>query len=171
MLPPDAIRSRQLLILDGGLATQIESQGYDISDELWSATCLLTKEGREHIRSAHLTYFRAGADIAITSSYQASFQAFGARGMRGTEAIELMKTTVTIAREAAETVCREFEEVDRPPRRLLVAASVGCYGATLHDGSEYHGQYPAGTTVESLVGFHRCARANARVCACVRVCV
>ena len=63
----------------------------------------------------------------FTSSYQASFQAFAARGVRGSEAIELMRSTVTIAREAADAVNRE--EAGLPPRRLLVAASVGCYGA------------------------------------------
>ncbi len=35
----------------------------------------------------------------------------------------------------------------------LVAASIGCYGAFLHDGSEYRGDY--GLSVRALIDWHR----------------
>ena len=67
------------LIIDGALATELERRGYDLKDELWSARILL--EQPEAIRQLHLDYFQAGADCAITASYQATIEGFGKRGL------------------------------------------------------------------------------------------
>ena len=67
------------LISDGGLATELEARGNDLSDPLWSAR-LLADAPREII-AVHAAYFRAGAMIATTASYQASFEGFAARGI------------------------------------------------------------------------------------------
>lgn len=69
------------VVLDGGMSNQLESAGHDLSDELWSARLLA--ERPEAIVEAHLGYFEAGADVAITSSYQATFEGFAKRGIRG----------------------------------------------------------------------------------------
>ena len=37
----DALDRGEPIVLDGGLATQLESQGNDISDKLWSARLLM----------------------------------------------------------------------------------------------------------------------------------
>jgi len=66
-----------VVVADGGLATQLEAQGHDLSDDLWSARLLA--DAPEAIRAAHLAYFRAGAAIATTASYQASFEGFASR--------------------------------------------------------------------------------------------
>ena len=88
------------LILDGGLATQLERQGADLRDELWSARLLL--DDPASIRRAHRAYFGAGADVAITASYQASFEGFARRGLGPSDAAAVMRTSVALAREAAE---------------------------------------------------------------------
>ena len=67
------------LVLDGGMSNQLESSGHDLSDELWSARLLA--ERPEAITQAHLAYYEAGADVAITSSYQATFEGFARRGI------------------------------------------------------------------------------------------
>ncbi|GAA0516017.1 homocysteine S-methyltransferase [Saccharopolyspora erythraea NRRL 2338] len=139
---PDLCSSAPL-VLDGGLATELEARGHDLSDELWSARLL--HDAPEEIVAAHEAFFRAGAVIATTASYQASFPGFGARGIGRGDAAALMRRSVELARQAAERL-----EPDRP---RWVAASVGPYGATLADGSEYRGRY--GLTVSDLVGFHR----------------
>ncbi|MFF7311474.1 homocysteine S-methyltransferase [Streptomyces sp. NPDC008137] len=131
------------VVLDGGMSNQLESAGHDLSDELWSARLLA--EQPEAITEAHLAYFRAGADVAITSSYQATFQGFEKRGIGHDRAAELMALSVELAREAARRA--------RVPRPLWVAASAGPYGAMLADGSEYRGRY--GLTVDELERFHR----------------
>ena len=135
-------RFREPLVLDGGLASELERAGADLSDELWSARLLL--EDPDLIRRVHRAYVEAGADVAISASYQASFEGFARRGIDREGAARLMRQSVELAREAAEGSPTE--------RRTLVAASVGPYGAVLADGSEYDGRY--GLTVDELAAFH-----------------
>ncbi|MGL5827668.1 MAG: homocysteine S-methyltransferase family protein, partial [Nocardioides sp.] len=67
------------VVLDGGLATHLETGGHDLSDDLWSARVLV--EDPAAIRTAHREFFAAGAQVAITASYQVSFEAMAARGV------------------------------------------------------------------------------------------
>ncbi|MFE7440142.1 homocysteine S-methyltransferase [Streptomyces chartreusis] len=134
------------VVLDGGMSNQLESAGYDLSDELWSARLLA--EVPEAITEAHLAYFGAGADVAITAGYQATFEGFAKRGIGRERAAELIVLGVELAREAVRRA--RAEGVARP---LWVAASVGPYGAMLADGSEYRGRY--GLSVAELERFHR----------------
>ncbi|MFD3497180.1 homocysteine S-methyltransferase [Streptomyces sp. NPDC058676] len=134
------------VVLDGGMSNQLESAGHDLSDELWSARLLA--ERPEAIAEAHLAYFLAGADVAITSSYQATFAGFAKRGIERERAAELLGLSVQLGRDAAAQA--RAKGVTRP---LWVAASVGPYGAMLADGSEYRGRY--GLSVAELEAFHR----------------
>lgn len=128
------------VVLDGGLATELERAGVDLRDDLWSARALL--ENPEEILRVHRSYFEAGADVAISASYQASFEGFAARGISRSEGVRLLQLSVSLARDAA----RDFPDA-------LVAAAVGPYGAVLADGSEYRGRY--GLSVRELAAFHR----------------
>lgn len=146
------IAGDRVLVLDGGLATQLEAQGCDLSDRLWSARLLAADP--EAIVAAHLAFFRAGARVATTASYQATFEGFAARGIGHDEAASLLRQSVSLALLARERFRAERAAAGAPdPRPLLVAASVGPYGAMLADGSEYRGRY--GLTVDALAGFHR----------------
>jgi homocysteine S-methyltransferase len=160
------LAQRPIMVLDGALATELERRGANLEDPLWSAKCLI--ERPDLIREVHLDYFRAGADVAITATYQATFAALARRGIAGEAAARLMCEAV-----AAATVARdEFwtEESNRLGRlRPLVAASVGPYGAMLADGSEYRGHYAVSEA--ELEDFHRprlrvLARAGADLLAC-----
>ncbi|WP_051844797.1 homocysteine S-methyltransferase [Streptomyces globisporus] len=130
-----------VLVLDGGLSNQLEAQGCDLSDALWSARLLA--DGPEQIEAAHTAYVRAGARVLITSSYQATFEGFARRGTGREEAARLLGRSVELARAAAQAGEEE----------VWVAASVGPYGAMLADGSEYRGRY--GLSVGALERFHR----------------
>lgn len=141
----DALASGTV-VLDGGMSNQLEAAGHDLSDELWSARLLA--ERPEAITEAHLAYFEAGADVAITSSYQATFEGFARRGIPYGRAAGLLRLSVGAAREAARRA--RAGGVTRP---LWVAASAGPYGAMLADGSEYRGRY--GLSVAELERFHR----------------
>ncbi|MFE9922610.1 homocysteine S-methyltransferase [Streptomyces sp. NPDC005774] len=131
------------VVLDGGMSNQLAAAGHDLSDELWSARLLA--EDPEAVTEAHLAYFEAGADVAITASYQATFEGFARRGIDHDRATALLALSVESARTAARRA--------RVPRPLWVAASVGPYGAMLADGSEYRGRY--GLTTAELERFHR----------------
>ena len=140
------------VILDGGLATQLEAQGADLSDRLWSARQLI--EEPEAITAAHLAFYRAGARVATTASYQATFEGFAARGVDRAAADALLRRSVDLALAARSRHVAERVAAGSPePGPLFVAASVGPYGAILADGSEYRGRY--GRTVGDLRDFHR----------------
>lgn len=124
------------LVLDGGLATELERRGHDLGDSLWSARLLRDDPGA--VRDTHLAFFRAGAQVATTASYQASFEGFAAHGLSRRESAGLMRASVTLARDAARLAATE---AGQEGVRRLVAASVGPYGAVRADGSEYHGDY------------------------------
>ncbi|WP_144502253.1 homocysteine S-methyltransferase [Bacillus thuringiensis] len=148
--PIDAILSQHsIMLLDGALATELEAHGCNLDDPLWSARVLL--ENPELIYQVHSDYFRAGADCAITASYQATISGFSKRGIQEQEALELIKKTVLLARRARDDFWKENIQTNRP--KPLVVASVGPYGAYLADGSEYVGSY--GVTDKTLADFHR----------------
>lgn len=81
--PPDfaAALAAGPLVLDGGMSNQLAAAGHDLSDELWSARLLA--DDPQAVVAAHRAYFAAGADVAITASYQASFEGFARRGSTG----------------------------------------------------------------------------------------
>ena len=144
------LKQRPVIILDGALATELERRGADLDDPLWSAKCLI--ERPDLIRAVHLDYFNAGADIATSATYQATFEAFARRGISRQGAAQLMRGAVTLALGARN----EFWalEANRAERlRPLVAASIGPYGAMLADGSEYRGDYALNDL--ALAEFHR----------------
>jgi homocysteine S-methyltransferase len=151
MNPIETILQKQpIAILDGALATELENRGCNLNDDLWSARILM--EQPELIRQVHLDYFNAGADFAITASYQATIEGFARRGLNKSESLALMQKSVKIAQDARDEFWSiESNRVNRI--RPLIAASVGPYGAFLADGSEYRGDY--NLTEGELIDFHR----------------
>jgi homocysteine S-methyltransferase len=133
--------AHRVVVLDGGMSTALELAGHDLSDALWSGRLLLTDP--DAIRDAHLAFYRAGAEVAITSSYQVTFEGFARQGVDRDETARLLRASVSLARSAASDV----------DGQRWVAASVGPYGAMLADGSEYRGRY--GLSRQELVDFHR----------------
>ena len=134
--------SRTLTVLDGGLATELEARGHDLSGKLWSARLLA--EEPEAIAGVHRAFFEAGAQVATTASYQASFEGFADVGYDRATALRLLRRSVTLAQNVRDEV---------RPQDGLVAASIGPFGAVLADGSEYRGDY--GLTVDELRAFHQ----------------
>lgn len=132
--------------LDGGLSNQLAASGHQLTDALWTARVL--RDDPDAVTAAHLAYFRAGAQVAITASYQASFPGFARFGIDSRETGALLRRSVALARRAANAW--QESEPDRP---LWIAASVGPYGAMLADGSEYRGRY--GLSATELARFHR----------------
>jgi len=139
--PEFSVPPADVLISDGGLATELEARGHDLSDDLWSARLLA--EAPDEIVAVHEAFFRAGAHIATTASYQASFEGFAAQGIDRVEAERLMRRSVELARAARGAASAP----------AWVAASVGPYGAMLAQGEEYVGRY--GLSVAELAAWHR----------------
>lgn len=150
--------ARGPVVLDGGLSTELEAHGHDVGSALWSARLLRDDPGA--IVAAHAAFASAGAQVATTASYQATIEGFGAAGIDGRRAGQLIGLSVVLAREGQPTG--------------WVAGSVGPYGAMSADGSEYTGAYVAELDVAALRRFHRprmelLAAAGADVLACETV--
>ena len=146
----ELLETQGYVVLDGGLATELERRGANLADPLWSARQLV--EGPDLIREVHQAYFAAGADIAVSASYQASMAGFAARGIVVQDAVQLMALSVELAKEARERYWHD--PAGRAAGRAwpLVAASIGPYGASLADGSEYRGNYAISR--QELADFH-----------------
>ncbi|GAA1818843.1 homocysteine S-methyltransferase [Luedemannella flava] len=154
-----------VVLLDGGLASQLTATGSDLTDYLWSARLLVDDPGA--VVDAHLEFLHAGARVITTASYQATAAGFARRGIDADGTDALLRRSVALADEARE---RAYDE--GIPGPVWIAASVGPYGAMLADGSEYRGAY--GLSVDELVDFHRprlevLAAAGADVLACETV--
>lgn len=146
------------VVLDGAMATELEQKGADLNDELWSARCLL--ESPELISEVHNDYLQAGADIISSATYQASETGFRQRGLSSNKARALMQEGVALAVRARDGFWLAEGSGDPYGRETgnnglkpLVAASMGPFGACLHDGSEYHGNYAA--SWREVREFHR----------------
>jgi homocysteine S-methyltransferase len=144
MKPRRQLALTGLQVLDGGLATELEAAGCDISGPLWSGQVL--REHPEKIEAVHLAYLQAGADCISTASYQLSREGFREIGLTDAEAIEALRLSVHLAEHA----CTLFHQRSRRP--VWLAASLGPYGAALHNGAEYHGNYQLHHA--DLVAFH-----------------
>jgi homocysteine S-methyltransferase len=147
------------VVLDGGLSTELEFRGSDVSSALWSARLLRDDPGA--IADAHAAFATAGAQVLTTATYQATFPGLAAAGIDAPQARTLMTRSVQLARDGFTAAGRDG----------WVAGSVGPYGAYLADGSEYTGGYVDGMTVPALREFHRprlhvLAGAGADVLAC-----
>lgn len=139
-----------VLVIDGGLATELENRGFDLSDQLWSARLLL--DNPKAIYQVHRDYLEAGADCIISASYQATFEGFKSRGIDEEGSERLLEKSVQIAQQARDDFWSNSpNRVGRV--RPLVAASIGPYGAALADGSEYSGDYDLDEF--ELYHFHR----------------
>jgi len=126
------------IILDGGLATELEKKGYNLKDHLWSAKIIA--EDPDAVKDIHLSYLDAGADCIITSSYQATVPGFMSAGYSLKEAVTLIGKSVKIANDAIRIFNETSPDMSRRPAPFA-AASAGCYGAFLANGSEYRGDY------------------------------
>lgn len=145
MKPLTSQEFARIRTLDGGMATELELRGFDLRGPLWSAHVI--DQQPEAIVAVHLDYLRAGADLIETVSYQISARGYAELGRPEDDWQKALRRSVELAEEAR----RQYAAED--PRPILVAASLGPFGAALHNGSEYHGGYAI--SFDELVDFHR----------------
>lgn len=125
------INEQDIVILDGSMSRLLEEQGLEINHRLWTALALV--EQPEAIYQVHKQYFDAGANVAITASYQATVKSFEDVGYSEKQAIACIERSVTLAKKAKQD--------SKGGQAKWIAGSIGPYGAYLSDGSEYTGAY------------------------------
>jgi homocysteine S-methyltransferase len=138
------LTGHDVTVVDGGMSNALEERGHDLASDLWTARLLLDDPGE--VAAVHADYYRAGADVATTATYQASVPGLVAAGLDRRRAEATIRAGVRVARDVRDELAGELG------RELLVAASVGPYGAYLADGSEYRGRY--GVPAATLRDFH-----------------
>jgi len=126
-----------VLLLDGGLSTALEARGHAVGGILWTGELLMSDP--DAVVQAHRDFVEAGADVLITGSYQLSFDGCRRAGWDDEDTTRALHNSTTAARMAAD-------------EGTLVAASIGPYGASLSDGSEFRGGY--GVSRSTLLDFH-----------------
>lgn len=127
--------------IDGGLSTALELNGNKLTTSLWTGE--LIKTAPDQIGKAHLDFINAGAEIIITCAYQLSYLGCSNRGWSNSQTDQALFQSTKLAKDA----------VVQSGKNVLVAASVGPYGAALSDGSEYRGNYGVGKS--ALKEFHQ----------------
>ncbi len=135
------IRERKYVLLDGALGTLLSDRGESLNPVLWSAGHLLSPPNCDYLRGLHREYFTAGADILTAASYQISFEGFERIGKTREDTVGAIQRAVSLPREAAATPIPSSSSNAHRERRCFVAGSIGCYGAHLCNGAEYHGNY------------------------------
>jgi len=151
----------RIILLDGGISTHLESKLLQSTKaksnteinadaispvfshrELWSSSLLLTPDGQDAIISCHDDFFEAGSDVASTVTYQCHY---GACEFSDEKVDRMLRDGVKLAKASVEKFStkheRDEEKIIRKCSDRFVAASIGCYGASLADGSEYDGKY------------------------------
>lgn len=127
------------LVLDGGLATQLERSGHDLSGSLWSAAVLRSEPAA--ITAAHTAFFDAGAEVATTATYQLTPLSLRRAGVDPADFRTLAHRAVDAARAARDAAGHGW-----------VVGSVGPYGASLANGAEYTGDYGLGRGRDAIRG-------------------
>jgi homocysteine S-methyltransferase len=150
----DTLDLTGLRVLDGGLATELERAGCDLASPLWSGEVLRTQP--EKVLAVHRSYLEAGTDCLLTASYQLSAMGFQEIGLAepaaGQAARQAIQQSVALAEQARCEYTEAEVNAGRKPRRIWIGGSLGAYGAALHNGAEFHGNY--NIDHPGLVTFH-----------------
>ena len=148
---------QEVKVLDGGFSTQLATHVGDVidGDPLWTARFLITNP--KAIIATHLDFLKAGADIILTNTYQASINGFSKyMCMTEEESLNLFCKAVNYAKEAVNLYKKDVGSKGNVANiNPLIAGSVGPYGACLHDASEYTGKYCSTVSKQILMDWHR----------------
>ncbi|CAF3408735.1 unnamed protein product [Rotaria sp. Silwood1] len=135
----------KVILIDGGLGTTLYEYGLaTLDDPLWSGKALVTE--LEQLAKAHRAFVQAKCDFISTATYQVSVENLMTHHhLSNEQAEEIIYNAVKIARNV----------IDEEKAKCYVAASIGPYGATLNDGSEFNGWYTDSMTIEQFKDWHR----------------
>ena len=133
---------RGVRVIDGGLASELEYLGARIDGPLWSAHVL--EDEPEKVLAVHRAYI-----AAVPSALPHAATRFRAWAMRRW----VWRPSAPMPRCCARWCWHARQQRSFPGASVLVAGSLGPYGAALHNGAEYHGNYDC--SYDDLVRFHR----------------
>mgnify|MGYP001190666019 FL=1 len=106
----------EVLILDGGISTELQLRGVPMHGTAWSAAALSTHP--DQVREVHVDYIRSGADIITTNSFSTARYILEQAGL-GDLTIELTSDSVRLAKEALQ--------ISEPSREVLIAGALSSW--------------------------------------------
>jgi S-methylmethionine-dependent homocysteine/selenocysteine methylase len=86
-----------VIVLDGGMGTEIQARGVPMDGEAWSA--LANVDHPEVVCGIHEDFIRAGAEVVIANTFPAGLGALTAAGMPE-RVVEINKAAVAVAQRA-----------------------------------------------------------------------
>jgi homocysteine S-methyltransferase len=139
-LSADHVAPDSFVLIDGGLSTTLHELGVDTSGSLWTAEAAWRRP--DDLVRAHRLFVEAGAEVITTASYQCDLDLLARAGADASTARRVLFETTNLARRAIDG------------SSVRVAVSIGPFGASQADGSEYTGEY--GVDRATLERYHRC---------------
>src|SRR5215510_11179078 len=99
----ERLSAGEVVIIDGGMGTQLQAEGVPMDKVAWSARANL--EQPEVVQRVHEAYIHAGAEVIIANTFAASRAGLGPAGLGGrvAEANRNAMRAALRAREAAAT--------------------------------------------------------------------
>ncbi|XP_013111970.2 uncharacterized protein LOC106090350 [Stomoxys calcitrans] len=153
---PTELKSDGILVKCGGFSTQLSKHvtGKIYGDPLWGSR--FDYENPSAVIRTHLDFLESGAQIILSNTYQSSVDGFMKYlHLSREESIALIRSSCKLAKEARNMYMKNVKECKGISEPVLVLGSVGPYGATLHNGSEYDGSYATKMTRHEIQNFHR----------------
>ena len=120
----ERLARREILIMDGGMGSEILQRGCATTLPLWSAEALLHQP--QLVQQIHEDYLHAGAEVLITDTFRTTRRAFAKVNMPS-KATEMIHLACKLAQKAVERV--------RPNHEVYIAGSIApledCYSPEL----------------------------------------
>lgn len=117
----DPLATDGVVVLDGGMGTELEARGARMDYEAWSG--LANLDDPDLVRRIHEDYIRAGADVVIANTFSTNRAALAAAG-HGDRFEEANRAAVGAASSARELVGRP----------VAIAGSMSLMGTVYDDG-------------------------------------
>jgi homocysteine S-methyltransferase len=100
----ERLQAGEILLLDGGVSTEIRRRGVALDKNVWSG--LATKTNPDEVRQVHEDYIRAGAQIITANTYSTARHVLESINL-GHEAKMLNLKSVQLAQQARDAVADE----------------------------------------------------------------
>ena len=117
----DRMDAGDVLVIDGGMGTELERRGVPMDAQSWAGSALKTHP--DLIRTIHRDFIDAGADLLIANSYAAAPHVLSHAGFSEAEALALNRLACELVREAVAEAA--------PDRRIWIAGSLSSFYAGL----------------------------------------
>lgn len=90
-----------VVVIDGGMGSELEKSGVPMDSQVWSATAMLSDP--DAVRRVHEEYIQAGAEVIITNTFSSARHMLEPAGL-GDRVEELNTLAVNLARQARDNV-------------------------------------------------------------------